>query len=77
MTEKSVNETKVDRFKRVASRRTQKVLDAMRKLGNCSNKGIYNYNDDDVTKIFHVIEQEFKRIKILFTTKSKNNSFSL
>lgn len=77
MAEKSVNETKADRFKRVASRRTQKVLDAMRKLGNCSNKGIYNYNDDDVTKIFHAIEQEFKRIKILFTTKSKNNSFSL
>ncbi|OGW85571.1 MAG: hypothetical protein A2987_01290 [Omnitrophica bacterium RIFCSPLOWO2_01_FULL_45_10] len=77
MSGKSINETKVDRFKRVASRRTQNVLDAMRKLGNCSNKGIYNYTDEEVMKIFHAIEQELKRVKILFTTKSKNNTFSL
>ena len=77
MSGKSVNETKIDRFKRVASRRTQNVLDAMRKLGNCSNKGIYNYNDEEVTKIFHAIENELKRVRMLFTTKSKNNTFSL
>lgn len=72
-----VTETKADKFKRVASRRTQKVLDALRKLGNCSNKGIYHYTNDDVTKIFQAIELETKRIKALYATKSKNNTFSL
>jgi len=33
--------------------------------------------EEEVMKIFHAIEQELKRVKILFTTKSKNNTFSL
>jgi len=77
MTGKINNETKIDRFKRIASRRTQNVLEAMRKLGNCSNKGIYQYSTDDIDKIFHAVENELKRIKVLFNAKSSNNKFSL
>ena len=53
MAEKKSSETKMDKFRRVASRRTQNVLDALRKLGNCSNKGIYEYRSDDVSKAFN------------------------
>lgn len=77
MPEKTIQESKADRFKRIASRRTQNVLEALRKLGNCSNKGIYQYSNDDIEKIFHAIESEIKRIKVLFNAKSSSNKFSL
>ncbi|MFH0732032.1 MAG: hypothetical protein V2A72_03805 [Candidatus Omnitrophota bacterium] len=71
----TANEAKTDRFKRVAARRTQNVLEAIRKLGNCSNKGIYQYTNDEVTKIFHAVDGELKRIKVFFNAKSNNNTF--
>jgi hypothetical protein len=76
MTNKAANENKADRFKRIASKRTENVLEALRKLGNCSNRGIYGYSDDDVAKMFSAVDAELKRIKVLFNTKSKSNKFS-
>ena len=76
MVEKKANETKMDKFRRVAGRRTQNILDALRKLGNCSNKAIYEYRNDDVSKAFTAIDKELRRVKTLFDTKAKNNKFS-
>ena len=73
----SENETKEQRFKRIASKRTENVLEAIRKLGNCSNRSIYGYSDHDVSKIFSAIDPEIKRIKTLFSGKSKSNKCSL
>jgi len=73
----TVKETKEDRFKRIASKRTEKVLDALRKLGNCSNRGIYGYFSEDVSKVFSAVDSELKRIKILFNNKAKSNKFTL
>lgn len=70
-------ETKTDRFKRIASKRTEKVLDALRKLGNCSNRGIYSYSNEDVSKIFSAVDSEVRRIKVLYNTQSKSNKFTL
>ena len=69
--------TKEERFKKIAARRTQFILDARRKLGNCSNKGSYTYSNDDVSKIFNTIDSELKRIRALFSEKTKSNKFSL
>lgn len=77
MVGKNINEIKAERFKRIASRRTQKILDCLRRLGNCSHKGVYQYSETDVEKIFSAIEQELRRIKGLFKSKSSNNTFSL
>jgi len=77
MSRESAKETKEQRFKRIASRRTEKTLDALRKLGNCSNRGIYYYSTEDVNKIFSAIDTELKRIKLLFTSKSKSAKFTL
>lgn len=76
MAGKSVNENKADRFKRIAARRTQNVLEALRKIGNCSNRGIYSYSDEDVSKMFSAIDSEIRRIKVLFNAKEKSNKFS-
>ena len=73
----TVNETKEQRFKRIASKRTEKILDALRKLGNCSNRGIYGYSNEDVSKIFSAVDSELRRIKVLFNSKAKSNKFTL
>jgi hypothetical protein len=69
-------ENKEERFKRVAALRVQRILDNLRLLGNCSNKSVYSYSAQDITKIFSAIDKEYKRVKALFD-KPNNNVFSL
>lgn len=57
---------KRDRFVRIAEQRTNNVLDAMRLLGNCSNKSNYDYSDHDIKRIFGAIERELKNTKNKF-----------
>ena len=64
MTEK---ETKRDRFVRLAEARTNKILDMLKLLGNCSYKANYEYTDEDVKKIFNALEREMKITKSKFT----------
>jgi hypothetical protein len=67
------NESKNNRFKRVATKRTNEILDKIRILGNCSNKNTYDYSDEEVSKIFSAIEKQLKLIKLkFFENKSKN-----
>jgi hypothetical protein len=65
-------ETRLDRFRRVATRRTNKILDQIRILGNCSNKSSYSYTDEDIQKIFLTIERELRLVKAKFPSKNKN-----
>jgi len=59
-------ETKEEKFKRIATARTLRILNDLRLLGNCSNTSIYSYTQKDVNKIFSTIEKELKRVKTLF-----------
>jgi hypothetical protein len=60
------HETKAERFKRLATKRTQNVLYALRVLGNCANRGVYEYTNDDVKKIFNAIEKQVDDTKTKF-----------
>ena len=44
-------ETKRDRFIRLAETRTNKILNMISLLGNCANTSIYEYTDADIDKI--------------------------
>lgn len=44
----AVKESKRERFVRLAEARTNKILDMMKLLGNCSSKSNYDYTDEDV-----------------------------
>lgn len=59
-------ESNSERFKRVASRRTKDILNRLRILGNCANKGVYEYTEEEVNKIFSTIEGQLKEIKAKF-----------
>ena len=70
--------SKEERFKSVAERRVQNVLNQMRLLRNCANRGNYSYTNEQANKIFRAIEEEWKHVRSEFNkNKSKGKGFSL
>ena len=68
------NESKRERFIRIAENRTNKIIDMLRLLGNCSNTANYDYTKEDVRKIFTTIEDELKSAKSKFETATPNSA---
>lgn len=60
------NENKRDRFRRLATLRTNTVLKRLKVLGNCANRSAYEYTEDDLDKIFLEIERTVKDTKAKF-----------
>ena len=72
------NESKRERFVRIAEARTNKILDMMRLLGNCASPANYEYTDEDIKKIFSALERELKNTKNKFLgVDSKEERFTL
>lgn len=74
--ERIKEETPRERFRRLASLRTNEVIKRLRILGNCANRGFYEYSDEDVRKIFSAIEEELRLVKSKFT-KPRRKEFKL
>lgn len=70
-------ESKNDRFKRLATKRTIDVIEKIRILGNLSVKNNYEYTSDEVNKIFRSIEDQLKQTKARFLMSKKSKTFSL
>lgn len=68
---------KRERFQKVAENRTNRILETLRLLGNCSNRSNYEYNDEDIVKIFNTIENELKITKFKFSSNSDKKKFKL
>jgi len=74
----SKKSTRRERFENVAARRTQKILDLLDILGNCSNKSNYEFTDADVRKMFSVIKDKVKNTEAAFgnaINRSEKNKF--
>ena len=67
-------ETNRERFVRIAEVRTQKIIDMIDLLGNCSNQYNYEYTPKDVEKMFTAIESALKSSKARFTTENSNKN---
>lgn len=65
-------ETANEKFKRVASARTQKIIDMIELLGNCSNQYVYEYSQEEVDTIFNAIETELRIAKDRYKGNGKN-----
>jgi len=63
------NESKHEKFRRIATSRTQKVLDALRVLGNCTNTQTYEYTREEVEIFFKNIRATTEEIKQKFMIK--------
>jgi len=75
----SRSESKREKFVRLAEARTNKIIDMIQLLGNCSNTGTYEYTQSDVDQIFSAIESELKETKKRFQKieSSKGTRFTL
>lgn len=71
LNEANMNEARSNRFKRLATQRTNAVLDKLRLLGNLSNKSNYEYTEEEIRKIFSAIDDDLKRIKTKFNSTHK------
>jgi hypothetical protein len=71
-------ENKKENFKRISENRTTKILTLLSQFKNLSNSSFYQYTDDEIEKIFNVIEGEAKKTKeYLLKKNNKKNSKKL
>ena len=59
-------ESKREKFTRIAVRRTNQVLDGLRRLVNLANSYAYDFDQDDVSKIFDAIEERVRLARTKF-----------
>lgn len=64
-------ETRKEKFVRLATYRTNLILEKLRILGNLSNKTNYDYTDEDINKIFTAIDSQLRIAKARFAGKRK------
>jgi hypothetical protein len=76
MVKNNNNETRDERFKRIATLRTNAVLNKIRILGNLSNKQRYGYSEKDINKIFSAINKHVKETRTKFESQ-KEKGFNL
>ncbi|EKD56379.1 MAG: hypothetical protein ACD_58C00209G0002 [uncultured bacterium] len=69
-------DNKSERFKKLATYRTNEVLKKLKILGNCSNRNMYDFSEGEINKIFSEIEKKVKEVKSKFNF-SKDKEFKL
>ena len=76
---KKNTESKRGKFVRLAEARTNKIINMLQLLVNCSNLGTYEYTSQAVDKIFTAIENVVRDAKRKFNKigNKKNNEFKL
>ncbi|MGB8191556.1 MAG: hypothetical protein WCF67_06535 [Chitinophagaceae bacterium] len=69
---KSSSNIKKERFRTVASRRVQKVLENLESLSKCANKATYEYTQDDINKMLRAIKEQVRLLEMSFSSSSKS-----
>ena len=72
-------ETKREKFVTIAEARTNKIINMIQLLGNCSNQSLYEYSQKDVNKIFNTIQTELDEAKKRYSKQDsqKGSKFTL
>lgn len=75
----NIQESKREKFVRLAEARTNKIIDMIQLLGNCSNQNQYEYTQKDVNKIFNAIQAELDAARKRYNKqdKQKDTKFKL
>ena len=60
---------KEKRFKVIAGRRTKKIIVTLANLGNCSNRNVYSYTQEQIDYIFANIQKQIKLTQDKFVEK--------
>jgi hypothetical protein len=71
---------KKENFKRIAENRTNKILAMIELLGNLSNSSFYEFNEEEIDKIFSTIQEGLNNQRNKFTilnSSKKKKRFEL
>ena len=69
-TKRDQNENKSERFKRLASLRTNNIIKNVQLLGNLANTNNYEYDEKQISRIFGTIAKELRESKSKFDNRS-------
>lgn len=73
----NANETKNEKFMRLAEYRVNKLMTAISSLDKLHNKSSYDYTEEQVNMMFNSIEEQLAQVKANFSaTKAKEAKFS-
>lgn len=70
-------ETKEEKFKRLATLRVNNTIKCIDLIGNLSNRSTYDYSDEEIRKIFSVLNDRIKEVKSRFKSQSSKKEFEL
>lgn len=66
-------DNKKENFKRIASNRTNKIIDTISSLSNLSNASYYEYSNEEIELIFNAIIEEAKKTKKILLDANNNS----
>lgn len=71
--------SKRERFLEVGEARTNAVLDRIRVLGNCANRSLYDYEEEEVNKIFKTLQNflDETKSKFMIQRRKRKERFKL
>lgn len=61
-----VQESKHDRFRRLAEQRVNRALKELRLIANLSNRNNYDYTEEEVKNLISALERELKVTRAAF-----------
>jgi len=70
-------ETKAEKFKRLANMRTSAALEKIEMLGRLANRDVYEYSENDVARIVQALEKATTETKMRLLSPDKPKKFSL
>ena len=63
------------KFRELAEKRVNNALKNIQLIGNLSNTRAYDYDDEDVKKMFKILKEEISIAESKFKSKGRNNNF--
>ena len=71
------DETKREKFVRLAENRTNRIISQLQLLGNLANKNAYEYSDKDIVKMYKAIEEALSESRKCYSKQDdrKTNLF--
>ncbi len=69
-------ETRHEKFKRIGEKRTKKILKEIEILANLSNTHNYEFSEEEVNRIFDVLEVQLREARNKFIIK-RSKDFKL
>lgn len=70
-------ETKRDKFVRLAEKRMENILKGIGLLGNLANTSNYEYTDADLSKIVRTLKNAVADLERVYSGSHKNTKFKL